>query len=324
MNIKYSYNTLTFIIFSLLIVSAFSFFTFADDTKLTLFEDFDRDGLSNAEEKSLGTNPKNADSDNDGYSDGVEIGSGYNPLIPAPGDRIIKKEESVVITPFTSQSTNVTNRISEDVVSYLADAQESGKTEIDSEEFSQAVSDAVDKEVTFESISPIDISTITIKEQDYADLSSKKRDERLKEDAIEYFTAISYVFITAFPQDFFDRSVEDLQFELMTQLTDFSESLTDYSFFEGLADNALIAKSQMAEIEVPEDLLEIHTEGLYLLNYISNIYKSGTYKNVSTDIAPMIATLAQMQGIIDLSMDFQDKINLKMEEYELEELFLDF
>jgi len=50
--------------------------------------DSDCDGLTNAEEKLYGTDPNNPDTDGDGYSDGVEVKSGYDPLKPAPGDKI--------------------------------------------------------------------------------------------------------------------------------------------------------------------------------------------------------------------------------------------
>lgn len=44
--------------------------------------DSDNDGLSDAEERVLGTDPENVDTDNDGYSDYQELLSGYDPLVP--------------------------------------------------------------------------------------------------------------------------------------------------------------------------------------------------------------------------------------------------
>ena len=43
--------------------------------------DSDEDGLSDDAELSLGTDPNNADTDGDGYLDGIEIERGYNPLV---------------------------------------------------------------------------------------------------------------------------------------------------------------------------------------------------------------------------------------------------
>jgi hypothetical protein len=322
-NKNYTYNAFSFVVFALLIVTAFSFFTFADDTKLTLFEDFDRDGLSNAEEEMLGTNIKIADTDGDGYSDGVEVESGYNPLIPAPGDHIMKEKKPIVISPIQSSTTNVTRKISEGVVSYLADVQETGGADIDSEEFSQVISKAIDKEVSFENTAPIDLSDVTIKKQDYDDLSDKKKEAKLKEDAIEYITTISYIFVSNFPEGFFDRSIEEFQTEVLQNFSNFSQSLTQISFFEDMAENSIKAESQLTEVEVPEDMLDLHMEGLYLLRYSADIYETGDYKNVSSDITPMIATLAQMQGIITLGMKFEEKVQAKFVEYGIDGEFLD-
>lgn len=41
--------------------------------------DSDHDGLSDENEALFGTDPHNADSDNDGFLDGAEVQSGYNP-----------------------------------------------------------------------------------------------------------------------------------------------------------------------------------------------------------------------------------------------------
>lgn len=42
--------------------------------------DTDGDGLTDEEEKSLGTDPQNKDTDGDGYLDGDEVRNGFSPL----------------------------------------------------------------------------------------------------------------------------------------------------------------------------------------------------------------------------------------------------
>lgn len=323
MNTKYTFNTVSLAIFAILILGALTFFSYADDKNLTLFEDFDRDGLSNGEERSLGTNPNTADTDGDGYSDGVEIESGYDPLLPAPGDRIIKEDATAKIRPINSSTTNVTQKISESLVSYIADAQEAGRTDITSEDFSNAVDKAVDEEVTFTETSPIDLNMIKIKEQDFDDLSEKEKESLMKEDAIEYFTSISYIFMTSFPENFFNRSPDDVEREVMEHMSDFSASIDNYEYFEQVAKYASHAEKQMNEISVPKDLLDIHTEGLYMLRYMDDIYQQGSYKKAKTDATPLIATLAQLQGLAQNMINFQTKVEEKLTQYGIEESFLD-
>ncbi len=53
-------------------------------------EDFDHDGLTNGQERTLGTDPANPDSDGDGLSDGLEVARGTNPVNPdTDGDGLI-------------------------------------------------------------------------------------------------------------------------------------------------------------------------------------------------------------------------------------------
>lgn len=47
--------------------------------------DHDNDGLSNDEEKTLGTDPRNPDTDGDGVADGVEVAKGTDPKDPTDG-----------------------------------------------------------------------------------------------------------------------------------------------------------------------------------------------------------------------------------------------
>lgn len=50
--------------------------------------DPDGDGLKNWQEETYKTDPRNPDTDGDGYLDGEEVASGYNPAIPAPNDAL--------------------------------------------------------------------------------------------------------------------------------------------------------------------------------------------------------------------------------------------
>jgi hypothetical protein len=79
-------------------IFALTYFAMAQNSNgNNIFRDSDQDGLTDQEEKSLGTDPMKADTDGDGYSDGKEIGSGFNPLKPAPGDQLFAASPSALL-----------------------------------------------------------------------------------------------------------------------------------------------------------------------------------------------------------------------------------
>lgn len=88
-------------------------------------EDPDHDGLTNTEEVLWGTDPYNADSDNDSYKDGEEVASGHNPLVPGPNDLI--------------NDDNLTEQLSSLVVDGLA----SGDLKPDSTSYDKSVADII-------------------------------------------------------------------------------------------------------------------------------------------------------------------------------------
>ena len=64
-----------------------------------LTADPDKDGLNNAREQSLGTNPRKADSDGDGLPDGQEVALGINPLsADTDQDGLLDGEEQAIGT----------------------------------------------------------------------------------------------------------------------------------------------------------------------------------------------------------------------------------
>jgi len=109
------------------VVFATTFFALAQSqVGNSLFLDSDQDGLTDQEEKAIGTDLLKADTDGDGYSDGKEVESGYNPLRPAPGDKLVGATEPVAPAISMQTSDSATNSAtdststSQDLVNGLA------------------------------------------------------------------------------------------------------------------------------------------------------------------------------------------------------------
>ncbi|MCL4264248.1 MAG: protein kinase [Anaerolineae bacterium] len=72
-------------------------------TTLSAGEDSDGDGLSNAQEVQLGTNPNNADSDNDGLDDGAEANIHFtNPMNPDSDNDGLRDGEEIGLGTFAN------------------------------------------------------------------------------------------------------------------------------------------------------------------------------------------------------------------------------
>jgi len=77
-----------------------------------LTEDDDKDGLKNWEEQIYQTDPKKADTDNDGANDGDEINQGRDPLKPGPDDKIEITSEN----ESKSKTTNLTEQFTDQFI----------------------------------------------------------------------------------------------------------------------------------------------------------------------------------------------------------------
>jgi hypothetical protein len=306
-----------FFAFFIIVIFGFSFAAFADE-KLSgknIFLDSDQDELSDEEEKAYGTNPDLADTDGDGYSDGVELKGGYDPLKPAPGDKIIsdkddeKEAEGMGGEQDLSADENLTQELSTDVASLISDSMADGE-ELNLEDIDELVQNTMDSKISFDSLPDINEDEIKIKKQNYSKLSDEEKTAKEKEDALEYLSAVSYLAIEVFPYRISDgEEVEKIFSSLVSQLALFSTAEFDGEAFVDLAENGEDFMESLKEVEVPESLLETHIQGLKLAKYA--ISMKGELKGDQSDPIASIVQLSKMQGILSLSMEYFNEIALQ-------------
>lgn len=316
-----------FVCFSLLVSSA-ALFVFAGDSISTknIFQDSDQDGLSNDEEKLYGTNPSVKDSDGDGYSDGVEVESGYDPLKPAPGDKIVKQISNESLSSNSQQETengeNLTEKVSKEIANVLKNSGQGGD-EISMEDVDGVVQKALDEGIdTEEVILPeVNVEEIKIKKGPSKSLSEEKRKKQERDDALEYLTVMVYIMANNSPREF--KTEDDLS-NMLTGLT--KDSVTELAsgnmnLLNQLSKHGEKIMEELKDIEVPEKMLDTHIKALKMAKYSIQLKKE--LNATQDDPMGQIAVLAKAQGFLGSATKLVDEINKKLVDLDIKGVPLD-
>jgi hypothetical protein len=256
-----------------------------------IFEDKDQDGLLNSEELAWGTNPDNPDSDGDGYSDGVEVKSGYDPLKPAPGDKIIEQTTARKEQPEGDQEkANLTDE-------FIAALEKEKKEELDL--LQQAANNpeafSRNKELLGRlqqaSITPDEINKIineTVQEANIQDemklipedeikvlpavkeKDQKKKIAKEKEQIERYLASVAYVLAVNSPFEIKDKqSLPDEGIDFVNQATNVILSGNTKEILR-IKKKAQAAYEQVLLIETPYVLKDFHRSALSIYHYLAD------------------------------------------------------
>lgn len=325
---KISSNTLAFSIFTLILISATSITLNAQgDSGTNIFSDADDDGLSNEEEKVYGTDPNNPDTDGDSYRDGVEVTSGYDPLKPAPGDAIVavegdlnaKQTREVDGVGGLALDENLSQELTASLQSLATEARENGQESISQEELDAELDRYVETSVASGELPNIDVERIHIKTQTYASLTDDERQQKIKEDALEYNVALGYIFQQKFTGELAFESPDQLYTQLVAYSDIAGTSQGSISYFESLAQAAISAEDFLYEIAVPESLMDFHVEALQMMRYASTIYDEQANKNPEQDPLGFIVSLSRLGAIMTEVSSMQERWVEAMQEIGLTE-----
>ncbi|OIP59127.1 MAG: hypothetical protein COZ29_00330 [Candidatus Moranbacteria bacterium CG_4_10_14_3_um_filter_45_9] len=310
-----------FLFFSLLILST-AVFVFASDTTSTknIFQDADQDGLGNDEEKLYGTDPMNKDTDGDGYSDGIEVMSGYNPLKPAPGDKVMKEKDASVSTSSQEGAINLTEQVSSEIASLLKSTNKSGQ-EISLEDINNSVDKVTSgtiEEVILPEVSAKDIKVKRISKN----LSEKRQSEQEKKDALEYLTVLSYLIANNSPKTF--QTQDDLSaiFNGLSLESIASLASGNMQALDDLSKRGEKMLEELRDIKVPERMLDVHIKALQLAKYAMQL--KGELKPSDTDPLGQIAVLSKAQGFFGSITEFSDEVSKKLADLGIDTIPINF
>ncbi len=306
------------IVFVLTFVVGLSFVSFAQEHRvstLSLVADRDQDGLSNEEEELYGTNPDLYDTDSDGYSDGVEVESGYDPLVPASqGDRLVGIGSPQTATgKEIAQSRHLTNELRTRVAGIAFDVM-SGK-EISLDDIDKEMSVLLDGANIFENMPEINPQDIRVKRQDYGDLDDKDRKRQVKKDIVDYLTAVSYIVALYAPQPINSpEGVDAFAKKMIAETEKLEDDYTNITYFKKLFPRGEKLLRGMRDIEVPEVMLPLHMEGLQLAQ--AAIAVSQSFDSISPDDpAGAVVVFSQAQALMNAAAAFSEKVDDQMKRY---------
>lgn len=315
------------LLFVLLFVGYKFFVSSAEEmTGQNIVDDPDQDGLTTAEERLYGTDSSNKDTDGDGYTDGVEVRGGYNPLKKAPGDKVVPdiRTKSANDDSNGRGGDNLTEAVSEKLAAIVQNSQTNadGMSEVSLEELNgiaQEVSGGDPEEII---LPEIDMSLIKIKDQSYSGISKSKRDARIKEDVVEYLTTISYIFANNSPKQFKTENELKLISEGFADEAILAVSMGDFSKIDSYVESGSKMLEQVKEVEVPEQMLDTHVKALKIVTYLSRM-KEEVSASSSDDPIKTIKSLSRVQGLLNVFGNFVLDVQTKLSQYEITSIPLD-
>ena len=321
----------TFLIFLSLIILSFSFYSYAENNSSTdknIFLDSDQDGLSDAEEKTYGTDPQNSDTDGDSYSDGVEVKSGYDPLKPAPGDKLVQEESKTAdyvpqVLGATTDEDNLTQKVSEKISQLVAEKQNSTdildtssnetSSGLTSADIQNAIDEVLDNNLTEDPLPEVSISDIKILKQDYDKLSDEEKNDRKREDFAKYAASMFYIISSNSPSPVtsgtdFSKIIGSLESQIISAVNSRNSSGLD-----NLQSSGEKMFEQIKTVEVPEELADTHIHAMRMALYAKNLKN---YLNPSgNDPVGDAAKLTKIENFISEVTVFGQDISQKLSDY---------
>ncbi len=316
----------SFFVFLFLTLLSFGFMALANEEEaITQYlADGDQDGLSTEEEKAFGTDPSNGDTDGDSYSDGIEVESGYDPLKPAPGDRIVPDE---TVTTSNSDATaeqpvNLTTLASNELAA-LVEEKQSSQEELTSEDLNQAVAKVMENANDEIELPEIDLDKIKIKELSDK-LTETERKLKEKEDTLEYLTTLSYILMSNSPITI--RSKEDLPNVIAQGTQEIIATLTtgNFNLFSEIQEKSDAILKEIEALEVPENMVGTHAKALQIVGLVSTLGNKLQQVNVGEDPIGQMLEMSKLQGALFTMQGFVDDSTRRMSELGITTVPLDF
>ncbi|MEA2006764.1 MAG: hypothetical protein U9O20_01210 [Patescibacteria group bacterium] len=324
---KYSNKKIS--VFAVILLFAWLNFSFAQDDELNNFEDRDDDGLADIEEETRGTDPDNPDTDGDGYGDGVEVDGGYDPLIPAPGDRVGEDEESEEIDKVnvTDIYKNIIEESKGKEIDILKEAflTEEGVVSIDDEDGDVSLTDDDIEDFVAETLEESGLMNTEMEMIDEEDLNilDPSEDEDAKEvlseekkQVEEYLIEIGYILTENYDYVSGDQDVltGDLMGLIMEIGLDIDEG--DDSRVNEMKEDGKDIFEQLKEIEAPYVLKDVHVTAMSLFQHILKQDENLVFDR--DDPVGLNLLIGQIEGVVMEADSLSEQVNEVLQQHDID------
>lgn len=331
-------------VFLFLLLIGFGSFSAAKEnfSGKNIFQDADQDGLTDEEERLYRTNPQNSDSDGDGYRDGAEVRSGYDPLKASPGDKILPSQKENIktdpdkkteIISSTQEETtqknpkesdknetgNLTSQVSAEIAEILDSSSKNGELSVSVQEMQERLQELLDNRGGNDVVLPeVSDEEIHIQKIDCKNLSEENCNSKIKEETLTYITKVSYIMASHAPEMI--SETEDLEKLSSNLISEIMGSIEDgnKSYLNTLAEKGDRALEELNALDVPENMANSHKQAIRLFLYSKSLQKEIT--SFESDPLAGAVTLSKIQGLLGLITKFVKQVDSDMKEIGIEEI----
>jgi hypothetical protein len=287
-----------------------------------IFTDSDQDGLSNEEERLYKTDPQKRDTDGDSYSDGVEVKSGYDPLKPAPGDKLFVAAEDISRAGEQASANgtgkeNLTNSLSHEIASVITESGASGE-DVKLEDVDARIQELLSGKGSEVVLPPIDVKGLKIKNPIPTDLPEEERKAKEKDQTVKYLTSMAYIFANNSPQKFSSETELGTSLDTLSTQVMGAFSSGNTEMIHVLAENGRHTLEEARDVEVPQSMLSFHIKALQLSQYAISL--EDDVKTNTGDPLRDISSMMKIQSLLAASVSYIAELQQKMQEYGITDL----
>ncbi len=218
----------------------------------------------------------------------------------------------------TTDSNNLTQQAAQQIVGLIngsENSSDSSNSGITMDQIQALVDSSTVNSQTI-NLPQISKSDIKIKKQDYAGTAAEIQKKK-QDDFDNYIVAMSYIIASNSPTPITSNvSLTDLATTIFNKVT-LALTTRSETPLEDLSVSAQKSLDQMKDIEVPEDLVDVHIKGMELMEYAIQIKN---YLNpTSSDPLADITNLSKLEGLVSAASDFYSQAETKFSQYNMDE-----